>query len=118
MCSDDIALATVLCRLSLHFDRLASEVAAVEAAICQLLDDRIAIDDQYIVQLQSLDGTRQSLEDLALLSHFIADQAEGEVPVQTTEQLRLAATKELLMPEPDTSDSPAAAAFVGKVDLF
>lgn len=57
-----------------QLDRIASKVFHVEEAIASLISESARTDYLTITRLQSLDYIRQSLEDLALLSHLLRAQ--------------------------------------------
>lgn len=111
-------------RLSGHLDGLASEVHRVEHAIGEDMFPSQVIGGAAITQLQSLDYLRQSLEDLALLTHFLGqNDVEGDGrsgwqdPARVSGQLRLHSTRALFGAARQDS-GVRATGVVGEVDLF
>lgn len=113
-----LSVPDLLRRLSSHLDSLAAEVHAVEVTIGDEMGVGSALEAGSIKRLQRLDYLRQSLEDLALLNHFMADQSSGEVAESVGSRLRLATTKTLLKPEPPQLQPVLTNSADGNVDLF
>lgn len=113
-----LPLSGVLKRLSTHLDYLAAEVQAIEHAISDELGASLMIGGDSVLRLQRLDFLRQSLEDLARLNLSISTQCSGSIDEQTSDQLSLSTTKELLvLAKPKQVDAPKFQ-IQGDVDLF
>jgi hypothetical protein len=77
----------VLANLASHLDAIAGQIFEIEEAVGLLLVQRVNMESSTIARLQKLDFVRQSLEDIAILSHllkredfFIQIEIESIVP--------------------------------------
>lgn len=113
-----IPIPDLMRRLSVHLDSLAAEVHEIEHAIGQELGKDSTFDDGQIKRLQRLDFLRQSLEDMALLKHFMADHLIGEIPNGLESRLRLESTRTLLKPRQKQPEPVLQSRALGDVDLF
>ena len=118
----ELTSEALLTRLSRYLDHLADEVQKVEQTIAAPPEDGDALPGSAIVQLQSLDRLRQSLEDLALLTLCLGrTDAMGrpalECPGQIRNNLRLEATR-ALFDQPCGATRPVRREASGEVDLF
>lgn len=96
-----IELSLVLARLSAHLDKVAEQVHEVEAELGTLLSVRQSEIHKSISKIQLLDFVRQSLEDCALLTHFLSTSAafnnlDNETARTLSAKLKLSATQDLL----------------------
>lgn len=113
-----IALSLLLQRLSAHFDGLAGDVFEIEQVIGNNFNQEDLKKSDTITRLQRLDFLRQSLEDLALLAHYICSETTGEVSSALSEKLRLDTTKLLLEPDKARKIRPVESDTRGELDLF
>lgn len=113
-----LAVSDLMRQLSAHLDCLAAEVHEIEYAIGKEPENDSSFDNDQIKRLQRLDFLRQSLEDLALLNHFLADHVTGEIPHSLENRLRLEATRALFKPDQTKLDIALASRTLGDVDLF
>jgi hypothetical protein len=61
----------VLANLSSHLDAIAGQIFEIEEAVGLLLVQRVNMESSTIARLQKLDFVRQSLQDIAILSHLL-----------------------------------------------
>ena len=116
------SLEEVLSNVSSHLDHLAERIYEIEEA----LGNSLASDQTEtpsIRKLQSLDFVRQSLEDCALLAHFLSSIAPGNRPSQidvneVSDKLKLGATRLLLSPKNYDTVSEKRKSMRGDFDLF
>lgn len=99
--SDSDSNAHVLRRLSTHLDMLAGQIFSVEEALSGVLAEDTQTSEIPITKFQSLDFTRQSLEDCALLLHFLSNQILDKDSIhqqseELSKKLKLDATRNLL----------------------
>ena len=113
-----LSLQTLMRRISDRLDALAGDVHAIEHIIGEELGTGRAQPSTGITRLQRLDFIRQSLEDLALLSHLLSRDSTGTVRSGIAEKLRLDATKTMLDPSPLAVAEPFSSPTIGDVDLF
>lgn len=111
--------STVLHRLSVHLDFLAARIFEVEEELGNILSSKTDSKEVSITKLQSLDFTRQSLEDCAVLLHmleknFTADEAWVSENVLSSKELKLNSTKSIVRATPSPSKPDAS----GHVDMF
>jgi hypothetical protein len=117
--ADCVTLPTLLQRLSSHLDVLAAQVYDVEEAVGETISLGLLKNNGAINQLQNLDFLRQSLEDLALLTHLLQNE-NTLTPLGVSEtisiqqKLKLNVTQNLLGDQPTTSSTRE----FGDVDLF
>ena len=108
-------LPALMMRISGQLDRLAGETFAIEEALGNELGGAAMAGAGNIMRLQRLDFLRQSLEDLALLTHFVSQRVSGPIDAEWRHRVRLDVTRALL----DGSDRELPdAAPGGEVDLF
>lgn len=112
----------LLARLSDHLDGLASEVHRVEQVVGTQASAARPAPSGAIVQLQSLDHLRQSLEDLSMLTLFLARSDETGIPGLQNPgrircRMRLGSTR-ALFDKFDQSSISAAPPNTGEIDLF
>lgn len=93
--SETLGLSKLLAGMSVQMDSLATEVHRIEHAIGDELAMASTPRTQTITRLQRLDFLRQSLEDLALLLHFLSKDHNGVLELNLSEKLRLDVTKAL-----------------------
>lgn len=110
---------STLQKLSVHLDMLAGQIFEAEEAIGSLLAPGSQTQTLPITRLQSLDFTRQSLEDCALLLHFLSsDKSAALVNIANSsalqDKLKLAVTKDLLTNH-HINDDPQSK---GEIDFF
>ncbi|WP_227272536.1 hypothetical protein [Roseobacter weihaiensis] len=116
---DPLFMWSTLQKLSVHLDMLAGQVFEAEEAIGNLLAPGSQTRTLPITRLQSLDFTRQSLEDCALLLHFLSnDKSAALVQISDSsvlqDKLKLAATKNLLTTHHTNDGSESK----GEIDFF
>ncbi len=117
--AETLSLTDLLAGVSGQMDSLASEVHQIEHAIGDELVVMSAQGAQTITRLQRLDFLRQSLEDLALLMHFLSKNHDGYVEPGIADKLRLDATKALLQERRSARTRfPPDDRILGEVDLF
>jgi hypothetical protein len=94
------ALNRTISNMSEHLDHLAANVFRVEEAIGELLDQKVVPSTVPLTKLQTLDYTRQSLEDCALLLHLISKESEGDEKsadfFKLKSRLRLKTTRDII----------------------
>lgn len=105
-------------RLAMHLDMLAGRVFDVEHALGHTLANAQSTDDVPFTKLQSLDFTRQSLEDCALMLHLLSQEGMLETNPHRSlyaisQRLKLEATKRLLRNNEQPNSAEA-----GHFDLF
>jgi hypothetical protein len=110
--------AQLMPRLSQHMDMLAAEVHRVEQTLGGTFEKAPSLGGATIMQLQSLDFLRQSLEDLALLTHTLGRLATEHAPDALDAELlsskcRLASTRRLMAQVAEADAGPE-----GTLDLF
>jgi len=108
----------LLARLSDHLDGLATEVHRVEQVVGTQAATAQSAPVGAIVQLQSLDHLRQSLEDLSLLALYLSRPDKVGIPglknpASFRSRMRLGSTRALFDMGPPTTLPPA-----GEIDLF
>ncbi|SFF83835.1 hypothetical protein [Roseobacter denitrificans] len=114
-----IEVSTVLRRLCNHLDFLAARVFEVEEELGNMLIDKENSEGVSITRIQSLDFTRQSLEDCAILLQLLAQQTT-HAPIQISNDavastnLKLSSTKSIL----GTSRKATEIDTSGNVDIF
>ncbi len=113
---------TLMARLSEHLKGLAAEVQQVEQVVGSTALRAQLSSQDAIVQLQSLDYLRQSLEDLTVLTMLLARSDEAGVsalqdPVQIRGRMRLGSTK-ALFDAPLSGHALTTLNKAGNVDLF
>lgn len=111
----------LLSRLSDHLDGLAADVHRVEQVVSGHATTARPT-ASAIVQLQSLDHLRQSLEDLSLLTLFLArPDSDGRSglsnPACIRDRLRLGCTRALFDAPLPVTEQPSLAQS-GDIDLF
>lgn len=116
--STALSLPDLMRRMSDQLDVLASDVHAIEHVIGEELGAGLTKPSAGITRLQRLDFIRQSLEDLALLSHLLSQDCTGAVSLDIASRLRLDATKHLLNASAQQHVRPLNRAAIGDVDLF
>ncbi|MFK7764368.1 MAG: hypothetical protein AB8B62_13995 [Roseobacter sp.] len=119
MTTQEIIASDVLKRLSVHLDHLSSKIFEVEEALGELLNHESKHEGLPITKFQSLDFTRQSLEDCSLLLCFfsqIESFQESSIDDRNLiiEGLKLDITRSLVQP----NSSIASLDNTGEVDLF
>lgn len=95
--------SAVLARLSKHLDKLSGQVFDMEEQLGSVLDAAHIKETVTLTKIQSLDFVRQSLEDCALLLHYLShmelsDASDAEAFVQITKKLKLNTTQEIAAP--------------------
>lgn len=118
MAKKTIIASDVLNRLSIHLDVLSGKIFEVEEALGDHLMSDARNEGLPITKFQSLDFTRQSLEDCALLLNFLSQNQATNTPLGEDrdlllENLKLDATRCLVWPDREFSSSN-----VGEIDLF
>ena len=117
--SEKIEISSVLERLSVHLDLLAGQVFDVEEELGNLLTGHKSGEELSITKLQSLDFTRQSLEDCALLlqglvPHTSSTSIEFSTVLAASNNLKLNSTRSILQ----SFQRSAASNVGGQVDIF
>lgn len=96
-------VSKVIERLSTYLDRLAGQVFELENTVSRTVGEQKASDPSTITNLQSLDFLRQSLEDLALMTHLLSKHGKLRLSVaelqDVSAKLKLKATQSLLQGE-------------------
>ena len=94
------SISDTLARLSAHLDMLAGQIFCVEEALGTVLSDESSTAGISITRLQSLDFTRQSLEDCALMLQALSADPSAQAALENSsaleQKLKLDATKKLL----------------------
>ena len=103
----------ILRRISDHLDQLAEEVHAIEHALGAEVSN-LSRESSTIKRLQRLDFLRQSLEDTALLMHFLATEQPDQAQPDIARKLRLDTTRALMATDAAAGEAPG----LGEVDLF
>lgn len=121
-CSCKCKNSQVFESLSAHLDRLAEQVCDIEEALGLSLPENSTACSISITKFQSLDFIRQSLEDCALLVHFLSLNRDGNCVSDTdtstiSSKLKLDATKSILQPN-KTREPERNAPSGGDLDLF
>lgn len=111
----ELTVSGLMERLSQHLAGLAEDAGFLEQAIGTGLAPDTCLSGETIMQLQSLDRLRQSLEDLAVLSDALGQEPPGAEALDA-ERLsglcRLDCTRQLLRPQPGDREQK------GALDLF
>jgi hypothetical protein len=104
--------------VSTHLDHLAGDIFRIEEALSTLLNQQTGAEGLPITTLQSLDFTRQSLEDCALLLDMMAKNRhrpeQAELCSLQKDKLRLESTRKLIKGATLQQKPPEN----GDVDLF
>ena len=108
--------------LSAHLDRLAEQVCDIEEALGLSLPENSSACSISITKFQSLDFIRQSLEDCALLVHYLSlhrkgDGVSDQDATAISSKLKLDATKNILQPN-QAREPEQNAISGGDLDLF
>lgn len=95
---DSLQFQDVFARLSVHLDKLAGQVYDVEEALGGIWSETGAKNGMTVTKLQSLDFVRQSLEDCALLVHYLSlecdvDTLSHSAVSEFSQRLKLNTTK-------------------------
>ncbi|MEP1614641.1 MAG: hypothetical protein ABJL72_22310 [Roseobacter sp.] len=112
-------VVTTLEKMSNHLDLLAGKIYDVEEELGTLLNSEIKTNNLSLSKFQSLDFTRQSLEDCALLLHLISrNTGLSKInlcdSIDLKSKLKLEATRSLMqMSALETTNSKS-----GDLDLF
>lgn len=114
-----VQLSTFLQRLAFHLERLAEDVESIEQTTGDLVHKLAEPESVPLVKLQSLDFTRQSVEDCALLLRHLSKAQEMQHThisghEEFSKYLKLASTKKLL----DAEGSVNATVASGEFDAF
>ena len=114
-----IKQSTVLHRLSVHLDLLAARIFEVEEELGKVLSSNSTDKEVSITKLQSLDFTRQSLEDCALLLQMIkssraADDVRIPQKALAASDLKLNSTKSIIQ----SGYTHGSTDVSGQVDFF
>ena len=116
--------STVLSRLSAHLDRLSCQIYDVEEALGKIWAEpgAGAGASASVTRLQSLDYVRQSLEDCALLVHYLGktshvNELSNECAGDLRGRLKLNTTQNLVIPF-NSPKSSGQNADTGGVELF
>lgn len=118
----DLPLETVLSNVSAHLDQLAGRIHDLEETLGETLSaDHTAV--ASISKFQSLDFIRQSLEDCAMLVHYLSiATATTSSPLVRADKmaprLKLDNTKTLIAVKSNDCASSERGDSVGDVDLF
>ena len=112
-------MALALEKLSTHLDSLAGQIFSVEEALGQVLTVDTQTSNSLITKFQSLDFTRQSLEDCALLVHLLSKNDEIATmhlddTTQACAKLKLDVTRSLIATRSDLAQKSTH----GDFDLF
>ncbi len=111
-------LSATLQKLSAHLDLLASQVFSVEEALGAMLNSGDKNQRISITKFQSLDFTRQSLEDCALMLQILSTDPSAMTPIKDKSgirnKLKLDATKDLIARRLDDLNTASS----GDLDLF
>lgn len=114
-------VSRVIERLSTYLDRLAGQVFELENTVSRTVRERKASDPSTITNLQGLDFLRQSLEDLALMTHFLSKQEKLRFTAAELQdfsaKLKLKATQSLLHGEENNHFGEGQGS-TGDLDLF
>lgn len=115
----DLYLSKVLEKLSAHLDYLSGQVFNVEQELGEMVAGGDGLPSRSITKLQSLDFTRQSLEDCALLLHLLSNNKNTKITIgddaETIQRnLKLEKTRNLLIDFRVIELEDEA----GKIDLF
>ena len=93
-------LSATLKKLSAHLDMLAGQIFSVEEALGVMLASKEAGERISITKFQSLDFTRQSLEDCALMLQLLSSDPSTMTSLKCNsgicDKLKLDATKGLI----------------------
>lgn len=117
--SETIEMSSILEKLSDHLDFLAGRVFDVEEELGSLLVGSNSGESVSITKIQSLDFTRQSLEDCALLVQVIRKHTAGESiqissDVFASSDLKLNSTKNIVGPCKQSTPID----YSGQIDMF
>lgn len=112
--SGDLNTHLVLRRLSVHLSVLAENIKQIEDATSGLLETAAEPAESLVIKLQSLDFTRQSLEDCSALVELMSGTAVFGDTSALTARLKLDSTKSLLSCEADPADTKKS----GEFDAF
>ena len=117
--TENIDMPGVLQRLSNHLDFLAGRVFEVEQELGALLTRANSSEEISITKIQSLDFTRQSLEDCSLLLQVLRTHSKSGLEAGSNfemsfKKLKLKSTESILNPNTQSSESDRS----GQVDLF
>ena len=117
--TESIDISEVLHRLSNHLDFLAGRVFEVEQELGSLLTKANSSEEISITKIQSLDYTRQSLEDCSLLLQVLRTHSNSGLEAganfgTTAGKLKLKSTESILNPNTQSSESHIS----GQVDIF
>ena len=97
--SSEATISMALHRMSLHLDMLAGRIFEVEEVLSDLLQKSGEVDTLPISKFQTLDFTRQSLEDCALLLNYLSCKrtlsTEYLDQIEINSKLKLASTRDL-----------------------
>jgi hypothetical protein len=115
----ELYLSAVLEKLSAHLDFLSGQVFNVEHELGEMVSGSNGIPSLSIAKLQSLDFTRQSLEDCALLLCLLSNEVNAETSIVTGAEtirrnLKLEKTRNLLA----NCNGVELEEEAGKIDLF
>ncbi|MDG1169245.1 MAG: hypothetical protein P8N14_08600 [Sulfitobacter sp.] len=111
-------LRPLISGVSAHLDILAAEVLAIEHILGEEGVIGVVQTPDTITRLQRLDFSRQSLEDLALLTNIISPDIQGLTSTDLAQRLRLDVTKHLLDIEIGQDIPLSATLEQGDIDLF
>lgn len=117
--SQPVEIHSVLQKLSIHLDFLAGRVFEVEEELGKLILGGKSSEEVSITKIQSLDFTRQSLEDCAILlqvlkRHVSDTSFRVSCDVVSSNKLKLNSTKSIL----GSSLTNAETDVSGQVDIF
>ncbi|MGJ8545570.1 MAG: hypothetical protein ACSHWZ_09020 [Sulfitobacter sp.] len=116
-----LAIEVFLERLTAQLDGLVAQVFELERTMGETFADQGQVPHPAIIQLQTLDFLRQSLEDLALLTSVSAGAIQTGTGPQlslatTAEKLRLDTTRAILSTQNEVPVTPDQN--YGDLDLF
>lgn len=116
--SSDECVSSALEKLSMHLDMLAGQIFSVEEELSLYLGKDTIGSSVSISKFQSLDFSRQSLEDCSLLALLLSEipslKAAGYSEMDIANKLKLSSTKRLVT----SSASHCICSPSGDIDLF
>ena len=120
---DPVPMDQVMLRLSRHLSLLAERAKGLEGALGSLTEAAPWISSKMSKRLQDADFIRQSIDDLCMLTHLLANRS-GDGPLShresamIAEELQLCATRMLLDVGPFPATRPEDSQAPGELHLF
>ena len=119
-CTCDPGFLGVLARLSKHLDHLSGQVFDTEEQLGELLLTMPPQKPVAVDKIQSLDFVRQSLEDCALLLHYLSEQQSEQLQTQllletARQKMKLNTTQNIVIPNNDANHHSKTQ---GSIDFF